>query len=419
MRTRPAVESIKEYAVNQGPINIVVVDREMASRSSIKGTLTQMGVRVVGETEAMGSGLSLVSGLRPHILIMELAGNPDQALQAVSKIKNEAPEMGVILTARDSSPQLILRCMRAGAQEFLARPIDPRELAEAVKRLALMIQRAQTPKKQNGKIITVFSNKGGVGVTSIATNLAVSFAMNARKRTALVDLNMQMGEVALQLDLNPTYTIADALGPGQLDESRLKGLLTEHESGVAFLTTPEDPVEAEMISPDLLLEVMSLLKGMFDIVIVDAGHSYDSRVLEVMNLADTILVIAGLDVPTVRNIRRCMTLFEQLGYGHNKIQLLVNREQKKSRVTVRDLEETAKCRVFWQLPSDYNSLISAIDAGVPAVMQNPRARISRGIEDLTFELCQLHGLDGGDLEDREADDAKENGGGLLAKLRLG
>jgi len=405
--------------VKQGPINIVVVDREMASRSTIKSTLTQMGVRVVGETEALGSGLSLVGGLRPHILIMELAGNPDQALGAVTKIKNDMPEMGVIITTRDSSPQLILRCMRAGAQEFLARPIDPRELGEAVQRLALMLQRSNNPKKQNGKIITVFSNKGGVGVTSIATNLAVSFAMNAKKTTALVDLNMQMGEVALHLDVNPRYTITDALGPGQLDESRLKGLLTEHESGVAFLTTPEDPVEAEMISPDLLLEVMSLLKGMFDIVIVDAGHSFDSRVLEVMNLADTVLVIAGLDVPTVRNIRRCLTLFEQLGYGHNKIRLLVNREQKKSRVTVRDLEETAKCRVFWQLPSDYQSLISAIDAGVPAVMQNPRARISRSIEDLTFELCQVYGMDSGDLAERVSEDVKESGGGFLAKLKLG
>lgn len=404
--------------MNQGPINVVVVDREMASRSSIKNTLTQMGVRVVGETEALGSGRSLVSGLRPHIAVLELAGNPDQVLQLVSTLKNELPELGVILTARDSSPQLILRCMRAGAQEFLARPIDPRELSEAVKRLALLIQRASGPKKQNGKIITVFSNKGGVGVTSIATNLAVSFSMNAGKSTALVDLNMQMGEVALQLDLNPTYTIADALGPGQLDESRLKGLLTEHESGVAFLTTPEDPVEAEMISPDLLLEVMSLLKGMFDIVIVDAGHSFDSRVLEVMNLADTILVIAGLDVPTVRNIRRCMTLFEQLGYSSNKIRLLVNREQKKSKVTARDLEETAKSRIFWQLPSDYNSLISAIDAGVPAVMQNPRARISRSIEDLTFELCKVHGLDGGDLEDRETEDVRVTAGGLLAKFKF-
>lgn len=404
--------------MNQGPINVVVVDREMASRSSIKNTLTQMGVRVVGETEALGSGRSLVSGLRPHILVLELAGNPDQVLALVSTLKNELPELGVILTARDSSPQLILRCMRAGAQEFLARPIDPRELSEAVKRLALLIQRASGPKKQNGKIITVFSNKGGVGVTSIATNLAVSFSMNAGKSTALVDLNMQMGEVALQLDLNPSYTIADALGPGQLDESRLKGLLTEHESGVAFLTTPEDPVEAEMISPDLLLEVMSLLKGMFDIVIVDAGHSFDSRVLEVMNLADTILVIAGLDVPTVRNIRRCMTLFEQLGYSNSKIRLLVNREQKKSKVTARDLEETAKSRIFWQLPSDYNSLISAIDAGVPAVMQNPRARISRSIEDLTFELCKVHGLDGGDLEDRETENVKVTAGGLLAKFKF-
>jgi pilus assembly protein CpaE len=368
-------------------VNVVVVDRDGNSRESIKASLTQMGVRVSGESENLASGVGLIKGLCPDILVLELPGRPEPTLELIHKLKNDLPEMGIILTSQDASPDLILRSMRVGAQEFLPRPINIPELAEAVRRLAG--RQTARAERTPGKIITVFSNKGGVGVTSLATNLAVSFAKNAKMTTGLVDLNMQMAEVGLHLDITPTYTIADALGTGNLDETRLKGLLTAHSSGVQLLSTPEDPVEGEMISPGLLLEVFILLRGMFDVVIVDAGHAFDSRVLEVLGLADTILVVAGLDVPTVRNTRRCLSLFAQLGFTQDKVRLVLNRDTKKSKVTLEDLEETAGCPVFWQLPSDYKSLIDAIDSGVPAILQNPKSKISKSIEDLTYELCRL------------------------------
>jgi len=377
----------------EGPLSVVVIDRDSMSRSTIKSLVTQFGGKVTGETESVSSGLSLVNGLRPQMLVLELPQAADATLDAVRALKNEHPDMGIVITASDSSPQLILRCMRAGAQEFLTRPVNVRELGEATKRITSMVRRPAAGRKQNGRIITVFSSKGGVGVTSVATNLAVSYAKNAGKRTVIVDLNLQMGDVGLLLDLRPEYTLADAMGGGNLDASRLKGLLTAHASGVQLLTTPEDPVESEKISPGLLVEVMSLLKGLYDVIIVDAGHFFDSRVLEVLTLADTILVVSVLDVPTVRNVRRCLTLFDQLGYGRDKVRLIVNRHQKRTKVTVEDLEETAEARVFWEIPNDYKTLIASIDAGVPAVEQSPRSKFSRSLEDLTRELVRLHGQD--------------------------
>jgi pilus assembly protein CpaE len=373
-------------------ISVVVIDRDTSVRESIRSMLTQIGTKVSGETDGLAAGLGLIKGLRPHILILELPNHPDSTLEAIQRIKNSFPEMGIIVTGGDSSPQLILKSMRAGAQEFLPRPVNLRELAEAVKRLAGRAKQAAVSKKKPGKIITIFSNKGGIGVTSIATNLAVSFAVNAKKSTSLVDLNMQMAEVSLHLDLRPKYTLADALGSGHLDESRLKGLLTEHPCGLALLSTPEDPVDAEMISPELLIETFMILKGMFDVTVVDAGHVFDSRVLEVLGLSDMILVIAGLDVPTVRNTHRCLRLFEQLNYKE-KVRLVVNREQKSSQVDLEDLEELTGYKVLRLLPSDYKALISAIDSGVPAVLHDPKAKISRGIEALTGDLIRLLEMD--------------------------
>jgi pilus assembly protein CpaE len=368
---------------------VVIIDRDGVSRTSIKNHLASLGCKVVGEAESLAQGLSLVSSRRPDILILELPSHPEQTLDSVRSLRSENPRMGVILTAKDSSPQVILRAMRAGAQEYLTRPVDNREVTEAVRRLTEMGRQTDAARQPSaGKIVTVFSSKGGVGVTSIATNLAVSFAKNAHKKTCVVDLNLQMGDVGLMLDLRPEYSMAEAMGVGNLDESRLKGLLAKHECGVSLLSAPEDPVEAEKITPSLLLEIFSLLKGMFDVIVVDAGHYFDSRVLEVLQLADTILVLSVLDVPTVRNVRRSLTLFDQLGYSRDKVRLVVNRHEKKTKVTVEDLQETTECKVFWQIPNDYKTLITSIDAGVPAMVQAGRSKLARSIEDMTQALVE-------------------------------
>jgi pilus assembly protein CpaE len=409
---------VEESFVSAGHnVSVVLVDRDPASREAIQRQLTPMGVRVVGEAENLAVGVGMVKGHCPDILILELPPRADATLESIQRLKYEMPELGIILTGGDASPQLILRCMRAGAQEILSRPVNPRELGEAVKRMVSRPQRGAVPRKRPGKIVLVFSNKGGVGVTSISTNLAVSFAVNAKKTVALVDLNMQMAEVALHLDLRPKYTLADAVGTGNLDESRLKGLLTRHDSGVHLLSTPEDPIDVEKISPELLIETFILLKSMFDIIVIDAGHNFDSRVLEIMNLADSILVIAGLDVPTVRNTRRSLMLFGQLGFTQEKVRLIVNREQKNSKVRVEDLEETAGCPVFWLLPSDYKALIQAIDAGEPAMIQNPRSKISRAIEEMGRELVRTLGSDEATPMIQPAEEAQESGvRGLKAKM---
>ena len=197
-----------------------------------------------------------------------------------------------------------------------------------------------------------------------------------------MDLNLQMGDVGLMLDLRPQYSISDTLGSSTLDESRLKGLLAKHDSGVHLLSAPEDPVEGEKIHPGLLLEVFSLLKNMYDVVVVDAGHYFDSRVLEVLNLADTILVVSVLDVPTVRNVRRSLNLFEQLGYSRDKIRLVVNRQQKKTKVTAEDLEETAETDVFWQIPNDYSLMSEVRNNGIPLQEHAPKAGLTLAVNGL-------------------------------------
>jgi pilus assembly protein CpaE len=375
----------------QQSVSVVIIDRDGVSRTSIRNHLSAMGCTVAGEADSLAQGLSLVSSRRPDILILELPSHPEQTLDSVRSLRSENPRMGVILTAKDSSPQVILRAMRSGAQEYLTRPVDNREVAEAVRRLTELGRQSDVTRGTSGRIVTVFSSKGGVGVTSVATNLAVSFAKNAGKKTVVVDLNLQMGDVGLMLDLRPEYSMAEAMGVGNLDESRLKGLLAKHESGVSLLSAPEDPVEAEKITPSLLLEIFSLLKGMFEVIVVDAGHYFDSRVLEVLQMADAILVLSVLDVPTVRNVRRSLTLFEQLGYSKDKVRLVVNRHEKRTKVTVDDLQETTECPVFWQIPNDYKTLITAIDAGVPAVLQAGRSKLSRSIEDMTNALVRDFG----------------------------
>jgi pilus assembly protein CpaE len=273
-----------------------------------------------------------------------------------------------------------------GAQEFLGRPLDIRELGEAIKRIGGQLHRRVSSEDRGGKIVAVCASKGGLGVTAIATNLAVSLARQEKKKTALVDLNLHSGDVPVLLDMRPDHTMADIVGNGPLEEARLRTMLTAYDSNLFVLPGAERPGEADRILPVHLAEVFSLLPQMCDYVIIDAGQSFDSRTLEAFNLADLILLVTVLSVPAVRSVSRGLGLFHDFGCSKEKVRLIINRYQKKSRVTEEDLKSASGVEVLWRIPNDYRTMGTAIDSGVPVVVQSPRSELSKSFDALAREL---------------------------------
>ena len=382
-----------EQAENsERPMDVLLVDADTMSRATIKNYLTAQGARVVADVDNITSGLHLLRGSHPDIFILELPPSPEETLEAVRRIRNDYPKLGIILSSDQVSSEIILRSIRAGAQEFLSRPLDIRELGEAVTRISTSLRRTVHSDFTLGQVITLFANKGGLGVTSIATNLAICLSRQDDTRTAILDLNnFQRGDVDVMLDLHPSFSLVDAVGEASLDETMLDTILTSYDRHLFMLSGPTSPEDSEKISSFHLVELFSLLREKFDYIIVDAGRTLDSRMLEVFNLADLILLVVELSVLSIRNVRDSLGLFKSLGYPEDKVRLVVNRYRKKSKINLEDLEKTTGAHVFWKIPNDYPTMNSAIDAGTPVVIRSSRSEVTRNFERLARELRELVG----------------------------
>jgi pilus assembly protein CpaE len=372
-------------------VGVLIIDADERSRNSIKSHLAGIPTAaVLGEAPDIQAGLKLVKQLKPSLVIMQL--HPvEEALAAAEKIKTEHPRVTVYLTGSDPGADVILKAMRAGASEFLSRPVTGTDLSAAMKKMTTRIQQETAVAGQLGEIVTVFSNKGGVGTTTIATNLAVSLAKETGEQVVIADLDLQLGDVTMFLNMKPRYTIVDVVsrGPG-LDPSSVHSALAKHESGIYVLGEPAKPEDADTISPDQVGQVLSHLRQMFKYVIVDATHSFEDRTIEVLDVSDTILVVVLLDLPNIRNVQRCLDIFNRLpGYSEGKVKLVVNRYMPDLQIGIPQVERTLKSEVYWKIPNDYASVMNSINSGTPLTSIDGLSPVSASIRDLARDIAGL------------------------------
>ncbi len=372
-------------------LRLIVIDSDRRARVYVKRRMAGDGIRVIGEADNTQAGLRLVRGLQPDCVLMELEATASQTLDAVKKIKDELPDTGIILSSHESSPQLILSCIRAGAQEFVSRPIDAGELEKAFEHMRQLLARTTTNGKRRGKVISVFSGKGGIGATSVVANLGVALAGHPHTKTVLVDLCFHMGDLGLMLDQTPKYSLVDALSDGSVDTSKLPSVLCQHESGLYLLTVASSPEMADEINASHMTELFGQLSSMFDYVLVDVGRHLDDRTVEVLSISDGILFLSSLDLPTIRNVKRYLDIFDELEIDRGLIHLVVNRFQKKSRLTLTDLENTVGLETFWTIPNDFAPISLGIDRGNPAVVEAPKSKVAQNFKDLAECVCELYG----------------------------
>jgi len=371
-------------------LRFVLVSSQEPDRAAIKRRLGEEGHRVIGEGDDLKTGLRLARGLQPDVVVLELGSDHAAEVEAVARLTEELPRLDIMLLSKDTSPQLILSCMRAGAKEFLTLPLDGAELVRAVDRIRrTRMNTATAGSRRRGRLVTVYPAKGGVGASSVATNLALALVTEPGTRVALVDFNLQVGDLALMLDLHPEHSFARAVEDGSLDEGKLQSILSRHRSGLRLLTVSDRPEESDLILRNHVPELFGLLHTMFDVVVADVGRNIDERTIELLDLSDDVIVVSALDVPTIRNTRRYLDLLERLEVPRGRISLVVNRFQDSGRVGLRDLENAVGMEVFWCLPNDYRPMSAAIDSGNPVVLDSPRSRLSKSYRDMGEALHKL------------------------------
>jgi pilus assembly protein CpaE len=327
---------------------------------------------------------------KPDLLFFELGPDAKKEMAMIESLL-KANEVGaVFLTAEHAEPAVLMRAIRLGAREFFPQPIKVDEVKQALQTFKEQ-PKESTRKAENksGKIISILGSKGGVGTTTVAVNLAMSL-LQAKKgpSVALVDMNTLFGEVPLFLEMSPKFHWGEITkNIDRLDDTFLGNVLTQHQSGIHVLPSPAYLNGHVSPTPEIMSRLLDLMKRMYDYVLIDTGQSTNDTSLRVVELSDTLLLVTILSLPCLANTNRLIKSFLDLGYAEDdRIKIILNRYTKNSDLSVKDAEAGIKRELFWVIPNDFHTTMSAINKGKPLAQIASRAAITKSFEDLARAL---------------------------------
>jgi len=349
-------------------LSLLIIDSDPTRRHAFRELLKDnQSVRVEAEAADPETGYQLVNQLKPAIVILDLGNPPDPGLAVVERLLVASPQSAIFVSADGQRAETILRAVRAGAQEFLVRPVSKKDLTGAIQRIARQRALAVAGPAARGKLITMFGCKGGRGTTVIALNLAVALAKGSGAPVVAVDLDLPAGDLSLLLSLKPSYTIYDAVANmDRVDALFLKSLLCDHPSGVSLLAAPHRIEEGDRILSLQISQLLSLLKASFPYVVVDTSPTYDERIFAALDAADELLLVTAPDFSSLYHTQRCLDLFDRLAYSPEKIKILLNRCPSPHGKATKMAEDVLKRAVLWEFPED-EAVMASLLAGEPLV----------------------------------------------------
>jgi pilus assembly protein CpaE len=327
------------------------------------------------------------------LAIFDLSRDPEKAFGLAQKVKFQLPNTHLVMTSPDNNPQTILRAMRSGAEEFFIQPFNWPEVVQSLEEIRQKIIVQLASNGDHARIVTVFSNKGGVGSTTVATNLAVTLATRRQKSVCIVDLVLQFGSVTSFLNLEAPYTIFDMVkNLKRIDPFFLNGSLVTHASGVKVLAEPFNVEDARRIQASDIGHILDTLVRSFNLVILDCPKQIDDIIAQALEKASLVLFVMETDVPSLRSAHRALELFERMGIYHNKIRLILNRYVKSRLMSLESVEKTLGIKVFWTLPDDYPTAIGALNQGVPIQETDPKSALAKSYQGLGDALLDALSL---------------------------
>jgi pilus assembly protein CpaE len=390
-------------------IHVLIVDDIPETRDHLAKLLGfETDIEVVGAAASGREALEMAARLKPDVVLMDINMPDMDGIAATERLAAEVPTAAVVMMSVQGEADYLRRSMLAGAREFLVKPFSSDELTSSIRQVytrereklsrigvqpamagtasgagpaagrALVAGREDT---EPGRIVAVFGPKGGVGRTTLAVNLAVAAATELGQRTCLVDASFQFGDVGVLLNLNPkNKSIADLapeLEAGELES--VETFLISHSAGIRVLLAPPSPEMAELITPSGTKQVLEALRLTHDLVVVDCMSSFNDTTLAILDLADTVLTMLSLEITSIKNIRLFLEVAEQLGYGSDKVRLVLNRADSSLGIRVADVEHSIGRRVDHTIVSDGRSVVYALNRGVPFFLSNREAQVSQDV----------------------------------------
>jgi len=388
-------DPIASHPTNVVPVVVLEDDVEVRARLA-----DQLGGRAA-PIESIDALRTKLSG-SPMVLVLGPSVANPAGLETVGTLLTTHPELGTILVTDELSTELLQTALRAGVKDVLAAPVEADALMASVARVADTLgsvsaaradayeagfeQRGIDDSSQPGglgKVITVFSTKGGAGKSVLAANLAVVLARRSERPVVLVDADLQFGDVAVMLKLAPQHTIVDAVGSlDRLDATLLRQFLMKHDpSGLLILPAPLEPSFADQISAAEVVQIVALLRTFCEYVIIDTPAYFNEVVLGLIEESDDVLLIAGMDIPNIKNVKIGLQTLRLLDVPIQKLHLVLNRANSKVKLDVSEVERTLQIKAESLIPSDV-VVPQSVNKGTPVVLDAPRSGVAKAIEQL-------------------------------------
>jgi pilus assembly protein CpaE len=370
-------------------------------------------VEVIGVARTGREGFDLAKETKPDVILMDINMPDMDGISATELIRQRNPVSQIIILSVQGDPNYMRRAMLAGARDFLTKPPMADELISAVRRAGEMarVEKAKAVQSAvsvstvaqpvlgtsltDGRVIMVYSPKGGTGVTTIAVNLAITLN-NDETRVVLVDGNLQFGDVAIFLNEQGKNTILD-LAPrsDELDAEVVEGVMIKHaSSGLRVLASPSRPEHADHISSEQFTKLLKYLRQVYPYVVVDTAHMLNDITLAALDVCDLLLLVVTQDIPAVKNVRLFLDLMNTIGVPRERVCFVMNKYDKRISITPEKVGENLKQPIVSVIPFDERIVIPSVNRGVPFMIDNKTQPIARTIfslaETVRAQLSKLN-----------------------------
>lgn len=324
----------------------------------------------------------------PDLVLVEMDGQ-NHIPEWLENLPLELPRTPVLLCSHNREPDFLIRVMQVGIREFLPLPLTSADLEAAVQRVWASRKRQQSADDRQGQLIVVTGHKGGSGATTVAVNLAVAMSEMVSDPLALVDLGRPFPDVGNFLDQEPSYSILDlAQNLHNLDQSFMQRIMQAYGNNLFVLHGCADFREQESIELEGLTQIFKVLRSLYRYIIVDLSHWLDDFFLHVVMEADMVLMLTGLTIPDLRNLKKLWPAFLEWHQERRKIKLVVNRFDGSNGLVLRDLEQMVQQPAFSTLPSDYSLIMEALNRGAPLGITGARSKLWRGMKTLAQQVMR-------------------------------
>jgi pilus assembly protein CpaE len=392
-------------------IRLLIVDDIPETRENLRKLLYfEPDIEIVGTASNGVEAIEQAKKLRPDIVLMDINMPDMDGITTSQEIGRVAPSCQVIMMSVQSEADYLRRSMLAGAMDFLTKPFSSEELTSSIHRVYDMgaSRRASMPANMamdeatsrglaragkpphKGKLLLLYSPKGGTGCSTVATNLAIALEKITSKKVVVVDASLQFGDVGVLLNLQGQRSIADVVSKkDELDSMLMSAVLSPHPSGIQVLAAPPTPETAETISPEDIKGILEYLIADFDYVLMDTWSFLDDTVLGAMDLASRMLIVMTPEIPSIKSTKQFFELAEALRFPDSQIDLILNKVLPRDGIRPEQLETSIKHTVAAQLPYDPRGVRQATNQGLPIVMSEPGNPLSESFIALAQQEAAL------------------------------